>query len=235
MILPRQFEDKSGKYEHLNGKTKLSYSQISSWLDPTYKAGYIKQYIAGIKLPSGIFAEFGSACGTYIEALGTGDISVHDEYKHLLSDFDKEVLEGLELPKNSVYEDLIVIDMGDFVIEGFMDRCTYLEENRLSVFDYKTGSIVKKEGFYASNDYKQTGVYAYARDLEGYEIVDCGVIILDRAGNNSPKSPLRLTGKTKYIETPYIKKNIEKFLEKDVRKVAKEISEYYTKYLELFK
>ena len=60
-----------------------------------------------------------------------------------------------------------------------------------------------------------------------------GVIMLDRAGNNSPKSPIRLTGKVEYIETPYNKKEIENFLNKDVRKIAKEISNYYSKYLEL--
>ena len=143
------------------------------------------------------------------------------------------ILEGLQLPENSIYEDLIVIDLGDFVIEGFMDRGTYLEGNMVKIVDYKTGSIAKKSSFYSSKDYKQTGVYAYARDIEGYSVVDCGVIMLDRAGNNSPKSPIRLTGKVEYIETPYNKKEIENFLNKDVRKIAKEISSYYSKYLEL--
>ena len=233
MILPRKFEDKSGKYVYLNGKPKLSYSQITSWMDNQYRPSYIKQYIAGIKLPSGVFAEYGSACGTYIEALGTGNISAHDDYKHLLSDEDRKILEGLQLPENSIYEDLIVIDLEDFVIEGFMDRGTYLDGNRVKIVDYKTGSIAKKSSFYSSKDYKQTGVYAYARDIEGYSVVDCGVIMLDRAGNNSPKSPIRLTGKVEYIETPYNKKEIENFLNKDVRKIAKEISSYYSKYLEL--
>ena len=95
MILPRKFEDKSGKYTHLNGKPKLSYSQITSWMDSQYKPSYIKQYIAGIKLPSGVFAEYGSACGTYIEALGTGNISAHDDYKHLLSDEELTELSSL--------------------------------------------------------------------------------------------------------------------------------------------
>ena len=146
---------------------------------------------------------------------------------------DRKILEGLELPENSIYEDLIVIDLGDFVIECFMYRGTYLDGNRVKIVDYKTGSIVKKSSFYSSKDYKQTGVYAYAKDIEGYSVVDCGVIMLDRAGNNSPKSPIRLTGKVEYIETPYNKKEIENFLNKDVRKIAKEISNYYSKYLEL--
>ena len=114
-----------------------------------------------------------------------------------------------------------------------MDRGTYLDGNRVKIVDYKTGSIAKKSSFYSSKDYKQTGVYAYAKDIEGYSVVDCGVIMLDRAGNNSPKSPIRLTGKVEYIETPYNKKEIENFLNKDVRKIAKEISNYYSKYLEL--
>ena len=36
-----------------------------------------------------------------------------------------------------------------------------------------------------------------------------------------------------YFENPITKKEIENFLNKDVRKIAKEISSYYSKYLEL--
>ena len=55
LILPRKYDDKSGKYPQHHGKNKLSYSQINSWKDPKYSHDYIKQYFAGIETPSGIY------------------------------------------------------------------------------------------------------------------------------------------------------------------------------------
>lgn len=235
IILPKTFTDKSpdGKYAHLNNKPKISYSQITSWKDKTYRPDYIKQYFLGIEIPSGIFADYGSACGTYIEHLGTGDNECHEDYKHLLSDFDREVLKNLEYPENSVYEDYIVIDMGDYCIEGFADRGIYLPQRKVIVEDFKTGSVAKKKSFYSSEDYKQTNLYSYQKEEEGYEIEDCRVLLLDRAGNNSAKSPIRLTGKIEMIPTPYSRAETEIFLE-GVTKTVNEISDYYQRYLDIF-
>lgn len=234
LVLPRKFIDRSkeGKYKHLEGKPKLSYSQISSWKSEQYKPSYIKQYMFGINLPSGIFADYGSACGTYIEALGTRDASCHDEYCHLLSESDREILRSLDYPENSVYEDLVVIDLGEFCIEGYIDRSKHADKDA-HILDYKTGSIVKKKADYASPEYNQTRVYSYFKENDGYNIADCGVLLLDRAGNNSAKSPIRLTGKSEYIPTPYNRAETEKFLDCDVRAIAHEISEYYQKYQKL--
>lgn len=234
LILPRKYEDKSGKYpQHLN-KPKLSYSQLTSWKDPQYKPDYIKQYFAGIILPSGIYAEYGSACGTLIEGIGTNDMSCHNEYKHLLSEEDRNILKnGIDYESNMKYEDLIVLDCGDFVIEGFTDRTIYHTPHQISIGDFKTGSIAKKKSFYASKDYMQTKLYSYAKEQEGCEIVDCGVFMLDRAGNNSPKSPIRLTGKIEYVPTPYDRKEVEGWLQ-TVKKTAKEISDSYKVYLKYF-
>lgn len=231
LILPRIFEDKSpdGKYKHLNGAPKISYSQINSWVDPLYHADYLKNYFLKISLPSGIFAEFGSACGEYIESKGVGTVPNTDR----LCDTDVEILGGIEYPENSIYEDLIVIDMGEFVIEGYADRCIYLPENELIVEDFKTGSIAKKGGFYASQDYMQTKLYAFEKENLGYKIKDCKVLMLDRAGNGSEKHPIRLTGKTQYIPTPYNRKEVEKYLKK-IKFVAKDISDCYQTYLKIF-
>lgn len=233
--LPRKFIDRSkdGRYKHLEGKAKLSYSQISSWKSPLYKSGYVKQYMLGVKLPSGIYADYGSACGTYIESLATGDKSCHTEYQHLLSESDRKVLEALEYPNDSVYEDLVVLDLGEFCLEGYIDRATHFPEKIAHIVDYKTGSIAKKKSEYQSEDYKQTNVYAYFKEKEGYTIEECGVWMLDRAGNNSAKSPIRLTGLTEYIPTPYSREKTEEYLDKDVRKIAHEISDYYKKFKKL--
>ena len=236
IILPKKFIDRSpdGKYKHLNGKNKISYSQWTSWKSNQYRPGYIKQYIVGISLPDGIFSSYGSSCGTFIESIGTGSKECHEEYKHWLSEEDRIFLQSLEYPENSIYEDYIVVDMGDFVIEGYADRIIYNDKN-IRVQDFKTGSIAKKKAEYASPEYKQTRLYSYQKENEGHSIDDCGVILLDRAGNNSQKSPLRLTGKFEYIPTPYNRSEIEEYLDNDVRKIVTEISDYYQKYLKLFK
>ena len=236
LILPKTFIDRSpdGKYSKFNGMPKLSYSQYSAWNSIEYKSAYIKQYIAGIDIGGNLFSTYGSSCGTYIEGKGTGNMDCHKEYEHLLSDSDREFLHTLDYPENSIYEDYIVINMGNYCIEGFMDRGIYTTPNTVIVEDFKTGSIAKKKEYYASKDYRQTNLYAYQKDIEGYEIEDCRVLLLDRAGNNSAKSPIRLTGKIEVISTPYDKKDTETFLE-DVTRTAHEISDYYKQYLKLFK
>ena len=234
LTLPRTFKDnsKDGKYKKLEGLPKVSYSQLGSWKSLQYRPGYIKQYFAGIELPSGIYALKGSSAGSYIEGRGTNDFSCHEEYKHLLNDEERTFLDSLDYPENSVYEDYIVVDMGDFVIEGYADRCTY--GDTLTTLDYKTGSIEKKTAEYASPEYRQTRLYSYQKELEGHTIGDCGVLLLDRAGNGFAKSPLRLTGKSLYIPTPYDKLETEAWLDGEVRKIVREISDLYTQYLKFF-
>lgn len=242
IILPKTFDNKFGseRYNHLIGKPKLSYSQVGSWTDADFKSGYIKKYICGITdvIENTIYANFGSACGTYLESLYLNDFSSHKEYEHLLSNSDRKILEE-KIPKfeKCVYEDYIVIDRGDYVIEGFIDRTIINDKDdmKIHIQDFKTGSIAKKQSYYASKEtYMQTNLYAYAKEKEGYEIEKCDVILLDRKGNNTQRSPLKLTGEICVIDTPYSKPDTEKYLKK-IDKVAKEISEYYQKYLKYFK
>jgi hypothetical protein len=226
MELPRVYEIKENtpeRYRIHEGKPKLSYSQYTSFKDPLYKGSYIGQYFLGIKDDGNIFSTYGSACGGYLEtSFERGD----------LSDFDISVLDSLERPSNAVYEREIVIDRGNYVIQGFIDR-EYLDiEGNLVLEDFKTGSIKTKKEFYSSKEYRQTLMYAHQRTLEGEHIAYCGVILLDRKGNGQEKYPLRLTGEIEYIETPYCRKEAEAFL-KNVDKVAKEISAYYQVYKKL--
>lgn len=234
LILPKVYQDrtKEGKYEKHNGKPKLSYSQYSSWKSPLYRPGYIKRYLAGINLKSGVFADFGSEVGEYKEWLGNGKVG-NEPISTLLSLENKEFLQSLVYPENSVYEDLIVVDCGDFVIEGYIDRCVYLPESWVDIEDFKTGSIEKKKSEYASPDYGQTTLYSYQKKQEGFKIRESKVTLFDRKGNNSAKSPLRLTGEIEHIPTPYSDERAEKLL-KDMTKVANEISDYYQQYVKLF-
>ena len=238
LILPRVFKDmsKDQKYKHLEGMPKLSYSQITSWKNPMYKNDYLRGYFMKIPSEGSVFTEFGSASGTWIESVGTGCDKCHEPYAHLLSEFDKEVLSSkLDYPETAVYEDYIVLNIDDeFIIEGYIDRTIYLPNKKVIVEDFKTGSIEKKKSEYLSPDYRQTRLYAYAKELEGYEIEDCRVVLLDRKGNGSEKHPMRLTGEIEILPTPYERKAVEYFLQ-DVRKTAVEISNTYKQYLKIFK
>ena len=44
LLLPKRYEDRSGKYPQHEGKPKLSYSQWGSWKSKQYKSEYIKKY-----------------------------------------------------------------------------------------------------------------------------------------------------------------------------------------------
>jgi hypothetical protein len=207
------------------GMNKISYSQYSSW-HSMYKGSYIAQYFLGIEEDSGIFAEFGTKCGEYLEKQDKAD----------LSDKDIEILDSIESPRDAEYEREIVIDLrpfgADAVMQGFIDRTMTVENGYKHITDFKTGAE-KKEGFYASDEYWQTRLYAYALDEEG-EIVDsCGVILFPRKGNGTEKHPLRLEGEPMHIDTPYVRKDTEKVLKK-VAKTCVEISDYYKLYKKFF-
>lgn len=234
LTLPRTFKDnsKDGKYKKLEGLPKISYSQLGSWKSLQYRQGYIKQYFAGISLPSGCFTQCGTDFGTMVEWIGNGRVGEKPQAQVLTQQNVEEVAELVEYLPNSLYEDYIVVDCGDFVIEGYADKIAYDGQN-IRVYDFKTGNIDKPEK-YETKDYMQTRLYAYQKELEGYNVVDCAVRMYNRKGNGFPKSPLRLTGECLHIDTPYDKEETRLWIENDVRKTVKEISDLYTQYLKLF-
>ena len=97
----------------------------------------------------------------------------------------------------------------------------------------KSGNLKTKEEEYASPDYNQTTLYCYQKEQQGYIIDDSDVMLFGRGGNNTQKSPLRLTQEYKIIPTPYSTDRALQFLDK-VAAIAQEISEQYKKYLEIF-
>lgn len=220
--------DASGKYPQHVGKPKISYSQYTSWKDSNYRLDYILQYFGGATLPGGIFADFGGDVGAYIEHKAKG----LPYTPIMISQKDIDILNTLEYPDNCTYEDEIVVDCGDFVIQGFTDRTEDFGDS-VGILDYKTGSIEKKEEFYASEEYGQTTLYAYQKTKEGKSIAYSKVIILDRKGNGFEKYPLMLTGKTKDVLTPYSEERALRVLE-NIRKVAEEISSTYRTYVKVF-
>jgi len=234
IILPKTLKTEDPRYIHLNGKPKLSYSQYSSWINSEYHHDYIKQYFIGLILPNNVYAEAGSDAGTYIEWKGMGQDPYKKPQPIVLNKTDYEILDTIiDYPENAIYEDYIVVDCGYFVIEGFADRIEYIPNKGVKILDYKTGSIKKKTADYASEDYGQTTLYAYQRHLEGYDILDSEVFLIDRSGNNTPKYPIKLTGEYKRIQTPFSIERAEKLI-KNIKKTADEISERYQVYLKYF-
>jgi len=208
------------KVEHLNlpkskdGKPYISYSQHSSFNETSEEFYYqmILQYIFGIKMESRfqLFATFGGHCGEYIETKGKlrGD---------LLSDGDCAVLDKVmkDFPTTSEYEREVWIDRGNYFILGFEDRWTPTTKGACQVEDFKTGSIEKKEAFYASQSYGQTTLYSHAEVLKGLSISESFVTLLDRKGNPmSDTNPTRLylSGEVIKIPTPYSAERAKKVL-----------------------
>lgn len=222
--LPKVYENEGGKYPQHVGKPKLSYSAYNSFNEEAYKGEFFANYFLGKRGDGNIFTDFGGKCGVLFET----DAETSD-----LSEFDVSVIKGIERPANALYEVEIVVDRGSYVIQGFIDR-EYLDiESNLVIDDLKTGAIKTKKAFYGGDEYQQTTLYSYQRELEGEHIAYSGVILLDRKGNGQEKYPLRLTGEIENIPTPYSKKRAEDFL-KSFDKTAKKIEEYHKVYKKYF-
>jgi len=234
ILLPKTFEDRNNKRPECKGKPKLSYSQYSSYKDPEYQNQYYIQYFSGINLPSGEFAEFGTSCGEFIEDVGNKAVPVRLGH---LSQEDTEVLMKLDYPDNCVYEDEIIVDLGDFCLEGYTDRTWYKENNEVEIRDYKTLNLDKKKDFYASDEYGQTALYSHQKELEGYKVTKAEVGGLGRKGSSlsgTGNFKMRLSGQIEFIPTPYTEERGKKIIA-DITKVAHQISEDYKIFLKYFK
>lgn len=225
IVLPKVYDNPFGNYPQHVGKPKISYSQHNSFNDSMYKGSYFGQYFLGVPDDGNIFSDFGGKCGEWWEKEECSDLS-ENEIKVLQDTLDR--------PENARYEVEVVIDRGDYVIQGFIDQEKEIEPKVLNIIDLKTGNHKDKPKFYGGQDYQQTTLYSYQREKEGNTIAYSGVILLERKGNGSDKYPLKLSGKVMEIPTPYSKERAEKFLTKMDETVA-EISKYYQTYLRLFK
>ena len=164
---------------------------------------------------------------------------LHIDFKRLSDSFvNIHVIDKIQKYENSKYESEIVIDLEPFglkdcVLQGFSDH-EYKIKDALYIDDLKTGNADNKDSKYGDTDkYYQTRLYAYQRENEGHIIGRCQVIHLGRKGNNfilNDKNQLRLTGRIDYIETPYIRSEVEKYLKEEVVSIAKDISAHYKVY-----
>lgn len=212
--------------QHLN-KPYISYSSVNSWEDKKYKADFIKQKFCGIKLPSGVYAEFGSYCG---HALEHGVFP--DDNPHGFTGHENMNLSKLR-PLNAEYEKIIVIDMEDYFIVGFIDIFHEYESGKVLIQDQKTGGA-GKEKEYAAKDYIQVVLYAYAIELM-YPHLTVGktnISFIRRTGSHV-KPPLHISTEQFIIPLEYNQDRIQYAIEK-VDRVVNEISDLYKIYLEYF-
>lgn len=213
------YKDNEDILKKFLGKPYISYSTETSFTE--YFEDFVKQKLAKIKLPSSVYAEFGSWAGEYVE---TGE-------KVLDTDFGgSDNLDLIPREEGAVYERPVVIDYGDFFLIGFID--IFKEENGLvSIVDLKTGGK-NKEAKYKSDDYIQVLLYAYAVEEEGYKIGECGVYFCRRTGSHF-KPPLTLSEEQFFIPIEYNRKKAEKAVKK-VEQTAKKISDLYKTYKRFF-
>ena len=205
---------------HLD-KYYISYSTVSSWED--YRSDFIKQKLAGIKLPDSIYGSFGTWVGTSVE---------HGEVQPNNYGFTgDENINLIERTENDKYERMILIDMGEYCIIGFIDIMRESSPMVAEVLDIKTGGS-KKEEEYKKESYIQTTLYSKALEDEGYKIDKSGVWFCRRTGSHI-KPPLNLSSEQFYIPLEYNEKRVKYALDK-VDRVVKEISEYYKVYKKVF-
>ncbi len=203
------------------GKFYISYSTISSWEE--YRTDFIKEKLAGIKLPESIYAAFGTWVGESVEHGA--------EQSNNYGFTGAENLKLIKRTENDKYERMILIDMGDYVIIGFIDIMTEIAPMVADVRDIKTGGA-KKEDQYKKDEYIQTTLYSKALADEGYTINSMGIWFCRRTGSHI-KPPLNLSTEQFYIPLEYNEKRVKYALDKTDR-VVKEISEFYKVYQKYF-
>jgi hypothetical protein len=207
--------------KHLD-KQYISYSTQSSWVD--YREDFIKQKLANIKLPDSIYSAFGSWVG---ESTEHGVAQVND--------YDFKGAENLELiprPEGAIYERLIVIDFGEWILIGFIDVFVEKEGKVASLVDIKSGGAKKEEG-YKKEEYTQVILYAKALEDEGYTIDKTGVWFVRRTGSHI-KPPLTLSTEQFYIPLEYNQERVDYAINK-LKKAVEEISEINTTFQKIFK
>ena len=216
----KEYEDQLKPYL---GKMYISYSTVNSFLGD-FKSDCIKSKIIGVRNEGSVYTELGGYVGTAIE---TGEFP--KENPHGFTIDPSFSLESLRTP-GAEYERLIVIDRGDYVVIGFIDKWVQ-EEDGVVLDDFKTGSATKiKE--YESPDYVQLVLYGYAEELRGNKVKSINVTFIERDGSHI-KPPLNITNKIKRFPLEYSKERITFALAK-LDKAVEGISSLYTTYQKIF-
>ena len=217
------YEDNKDQLEVHLGKPYISYSTVSSWAE--YREDSIKQKITKLKsYSSTVYTELGNYLG---EAVETGEFSKENPNGFT----GQENLKLIPRPGNAEYEKFIVLDMGDYIIIGFIDIFWETEEG-VNICDLKTGGK-KKEDTYKSADYIQVILYARALERLGMKINSTSVWFVRRTGSHI-NPPLHISDEQFRIPLEYSKERVTFALDK-VDKVVNEISNCLKVYNKIFK
>jgi len=120
------YEANKEKLEPFLGVPYISYSSVSSWEE--YDDSFIKEKLAKIKLPQGLYACLGNYLG---EAVETGEFAEENPNGFT----GQENFHLIERPENAKYERFILIDRGEYILIGFI-------ENTSTVYIFYTQILV---------------------------------------------------------------------------------------------
>lgn len=205
------------------GKYYISYSSAESW--ESYREDFIKKKFAKIKIPSSIYGAFGTYVG---EAVEHGKFDKENPYGFTgQGNLDLDSLR----PSNGEYEKMILIDRGEFVILGFIDRYHEIKKDVAHITDFKTGGA-KKEAKYQSDDYVQVVLYAHAIEQTGKEIGATDVWFVRRTGSHK-NPPMHISEEQFEIPLVYNEERVKFALDK-IDRIVNEISDCYHTYLKIF-
>jgi len=130
-----------------------------------------------------------------------------------------------------VFQKEFRLDFGDFCMLGFMDDLT--PDYRL-LRDYKSCSLNSSKKYF-KDDYYQLDVYAMAIEQEKGFIPTLEVCMIERKGNCMFKGGREVlkVGDNIWYHTRETTVERQDWLREDIRRVAEEISMYYTVYQKL--
>ena len=204
------------------GRPYVSYSTMESWNE--YREDFIKEKLVGLPQPFGIYKEFGTYIGTAYENGNFEHENKHGFIGQENIDWTKYRQEGDE------YEKLIIIDRGDYICVGFIDKFLRLGDNTVWVNDCKSGGA-KKEDKYSSDEYKQVTLYSHALEEMGEKIGRTDVLFIRRESSHY-KPPLKIGKEQFYIPITHTKEKVDKalkYMDKSVKEIS-EIKSVYDKY-----
>jgi hypothetical protein len=201
------------------GKPYISFSTLSSWFE--YQEDLIKKKFLGLNIEPGIYADFGSYVGESIE---------HGEWQENPHGFvGQDNLDVSDRPEGAEYEKIVLIDMGEYVLIGFIDIFIPEEDGDI-VLDVKTGKADKTDKYLDPN-YIQVVLYAYALQLRGHKIKSTGVFYIERTGwHGNP--PLGVGESQTLIDLDFNKDRVDYAL-KRVQEGVEQLSSCYKTYLKL--
>lgn len=221
------YEDNKELCDPHLGKPYISYSTVNSWEE--YRDDFIKNKFAGIETPDNVYADLGSYIGSAVE---TGEWPEENPHGFIGQENFQDILD--DRPSTAIYERMILLDMGEYVIIGFIDIFNMYKEGDESlaqVVDLKSGGK-GKEDYYSSEEYIQVMLYAKALEKEGIKVGDTSILFVRREGSHV-KPPLKISDERFVIQLEYTEDRVKYALDK-VDRVVKEISSCFKTYNKIF-